>query len=159
MQWSLRVTRPVQVLALLSVLCVSRGVWGQSAIEDSLPLTNDPSDPIGIDRDPIAPAADSSKPEKPAPPSKARYGPEPPILSAQVGEVLTAAANVRERAHRIGIELSSALARVQVELELESAGDKPAEVQYRLAIPYWSRLYDPLVRRALRNGVPPGTRS
>jgi MFS family permease len=32
------------------------------------------------------------------------------------------------------------------------------EVEYRLAIPYWSRLYDPLVRRALRNGVPPGTR-
>jgi hypothetical protein len=32
------------------------------------------------------------------------------------------------------------------------------EVEYRLAIPYWSRLYDPLVRRAVRNGVPPGTR-
>lgn len=32
------------------------------------------------------------------------------------------------------------------------------EVDYRLAIPYWSRLYDPLMRRALVDGVAPGTR-
>jgi MFS family permease len=32
------------------------------------------------------------------------------------------------------------------------------DVDYRLAIPYWSRLYDPVVRRALREGVARGTR-
>ena len=32
------------------------------------------------------------------------------------------------------------------------------EVEYRLAIPYWARLYDPLVRRAVPLGVPRGTR-
>lgn len=32
------------------------------------------------------------------------------------------------------------------------------EISYRLAIPYWARLYDPLVRRALRDGVRPGAR-
>lgn len=31
-------------------------------------------------------------------------------------------------------------------------------VEYRLAIPYWARLYDPMVRRALVDGVPRGTR-
>ena len=32
------------------------------------------------------------------------------------------------------------------------------DVEFRLAIPYWARLYDPLVRRAVRKGVPRGTR-
>ena len=32
------------------------------------------------------------------------------------------------------------------------------EVEYRLAIPYWSRLFDPVVRRAVPEGVPRGTR-
>lgn len=32
------------------------------------------------------------------------------------------------------------------------------QVEFRLAIPYWSRLFDPLVRRAVRDGVPRGTR-
>jgi MFS family permease len=43
----------------------------------------------------------------------------------------------------------------------EATGDRcriEQEVEYRLAIPYWARLYDPLVRRALRDGVAPGTR-
>ena len=31
-------------------------------------------------------------------------------------------------------------------------------VEYRLAIPYWSRLYDPLVRRSLPRGIRPGAR-
>ena len=31
-------------------------------------------------------------------------------------------------------------------------------VEYRLAIPYWARLYDPLVRRALPTGIRPGSR-
>jgi MFS family permease len=32
------------------------------------------------------------------------------------------------------------------------------EFRYSLAIPYWSALYDPVVRRALRNGIPAGVR-
>lgn len=32
------------------------------------------------------------------------------------------------------------------------------QVEFALAIPYWSPLFDPLARRALRDGVPPGTR-
>ncbi len=32
------------------------------------------------------------------------------------------------------------------------------EFRYSLAIPYWSPLYDPVVRRALRNGIPAGVR-
>lgn len=32
------------------------------------------------------------------------------------------------------------------------------EIRYSLAIPYWSRLYDPVVRRALRDGIPAGVR-
>ena len=32
------------------------------------------------------------------------------------------------------------------------------EVEYRLAIPYWARLYDPLVRRALPDGIRRGAR-
>lgn len=31
-------------------------------------------------------------------------------------------------------------------------------IEYRLAIPYWSALYRPLISRALVDGVPPGTR-
>ncbi len=31
-------------------------------------------------------------------------------------------------------------------------------VEYRLAIPYWARLYDPLVRRAVPRGIRPGAR-
>lgn len=131
-------------------------VWAQAAIEDSLPLTDDPSDPIGIDRDPTPSAADSSKPVKPAPASKARYGPEPPALNAQVGEVLTAPANVHEHAHRVAVELSHALARVQVELELESTSEKPAEVQYRLAVPSDAALFALEICNTVgcRNGLP-----
>ncbi len=36
--------------------------------------------------------------------------------------------------------------------------DIDQEFSYSLAIPYWSRLYEPVVRRALRNGIPAGVR-
>ncbi|MDQ2679241.1 MAG: MFS transporter [Actinomycetota bacterium] len=40
----------------------------------------------------------------------------------------------------------------------DGAIDVDQEVEYRLAIPYWSRLYEPLVRRALPTGIRRGTR-
>ena len=144
----------MQLLVLLCALLSQRGVWAQAAIEDSLPLSDDPSDPIGIDREPLPVAAESSKPEKPVSPSQARYGPEPPPLSAQVGEALTATASVRERTHKVAVELSSAMARVQLELELENAADKPAEVAYRVPVPADAALFALEVCNA--NGCRPG---
>ena len=40
----------------------------------------------------------------------------------------------------------------------DGAVELAQEVEYRLAIPYWARLYDPLVRRAVPTGIPRGTR-
>jgi hypothetical protein len=126
-------------------------------VEDELPLTDDPSDPIGIDREPVAPppAAVSGKPagEKLA---RGNFGPEPPPFSARPGEVLTAVPSVHERAHRVQVELSAGLARVSSELEFENSGDKPAEVLYRLAVPEDAALasFQVCNARGCRTGLP-----
>lgn len=114
--------------------------WAQvPSVEDSLPLTDDPTDPIGIDRQELAPktAATSSKPSRAgASPRDASFGPEPPALVSRAGEVLAGTQSVREQAHRTRVVLGPhGLAEVRVELEFENAGEKPAEVMYRLAAP------------------------
>jgi hypothetical protein len=130
------------VCALLVCVGVCRVVSAQAVKphvvrdndEDSLPLTDDPSDPIGIDREPVAPvvAAPSSKVQ---PVERGKFGPEPPAFSAHIGEVVTAVPSLRERAHRERVELASGLALVSVELEFENSAEKPAELLYRLAVP------------------------
>ncbi|HEX2675821.1 MAG TPA: vWA domain-containing protein [Polyangiales bacterium] len=113
-----------------------------TAIEDLLPLANDPNDPIGLERDdktldragpaqPTAAAANSGNGADDA----RRFGPVPPLLAAHPGEVLTAIEAVRETAHRVSVELTAGLALVHTELVLESSAEKPAEAELRLAVP------------------------
>ncbi|MET0390499.1 MAG: hypothetical protein ABW321_31295, partial [Polyangiales bacterium] len=136
----------LQLAALLSVLSFhTTQVAAQDNTEDSLPLTDDPTDPIGIERDPfVGHAAAPSGNARPALRSareRDEHGPEPPVLTAQAGEVLTAAASVRERAHHTTVELTAGLALIHTELEFENAGEKPAEVAYRLAVPADAALF------------------
>jgi hypothetical protein len=130
------------VLALFICVCVCQLVSAQAVkprvdhdnIEDTLPLTDDPSDPIGIDREPVAPpdAAPSGKVQAI---DRGKFGPEPPVFGAHVGEVLTAVPSLRERAHRERVELAGGLAAVSAELDFENSAEKPAELVYRLAVP------------------------
>ncbi|HEY2736685.1 MAG TPA: VWA domain-containing protein [Polyangiales bacterium] len=108
----------------------------QSA-EDILPLTNDPNDPIGVDHEAASldRAAVSGTASKPTRTNVDAFGPEPPPFSARAGEVLTAVPSLHEKAHRVSVELSAGLANVDVELEFENGGDKPAELSYRLPVP------------------------
>ena len=113
-------------------------------IEDTLPLTDDPSDPIGIDREPepVRAAAESGSVSVPAKAGgEGKFGPEPPLLAAVAGEVVTAPGSVRESKHQVAVELSAGLASVQEELEFESSGEKPAEIVYRLAVPKDAALF------------------
>jgi hypothetical protein len=105
-------------------------------VEDILPQTNDPNDPIGIDREAatLGTAAVSGK-RKPIRTDTATFGPEPPVFSARIGEVLSAVPSLREKTHRVRVELSAGLANVACELEFENSGAAPAELVYRLAVP------------------------
>jgi hypothetical protein len=128
-----------------------------SSIEDMLPLTNDPNDPIGVDREALAPkpAADSGR-SKPAARSASDFGPQPAPLQSTAGEVLTAVESVHERTHKEHVEWSPGLAEVQAELEFENAGEKPAEVVYRLAVPANAALasFEVCNAKGCRAGVP-----
>jgi VWA domain containing CoxE-like protein len=127
------------VLQALTAVRVATADSGN--VEDILPLANDPNDPIGVERDPgfdraaalntrQTPSAASNTPE-----DRARYGPTPPPFAAKSGEALTAVASVRELHHRLSLELVAGLALLEAELEFENSADKPAEVEYRLAVP------------------------
>lgn len=146
------------LFALLITQLTSAGLRAQ-AIEDSLPLTDDPSDPIGIDREPepAKAAADSGKVSVPAKAGgESKLGPEPPPLAAVAGEVLTAAGSVREIKHQIHVQLAAGLATVQEQLDFESSGEKPAELAYRLAVPKDAALFSLEVCNAhgCRTGLP-----
>lgn len=125
-------------------LCLAPSARAED-VEDSLPLTDDPTDPIGIDREPEPEpppnAAHSGRLHAGTKPPRDDAGPEPPPFAAQAGEVLTAPASVRESSHHEKIELSRGLARVSLELEFENAGEKPAELVYRLAVPADAAVY------------------
>ncbi len=129
-------------------------------VEDILPLANDPNDPIGIERDPgFERAAAARDPRSgPAPLSdeeRARFGPTPPPFAAKSGEALTAVASVRERSHRVSLELVAGLALVEAELSFENGVEKPAEIEYRLAVPAGAALAGLEVcnARGCRNGT------
>jgi hypothetical protein len=109
-------------------------------VEDILPLANDPNDPIGIEKDPgfERAAALNTRSTVSAPSTaedRARYGPTPPPFAAKSGEALTAVPSVRELTHRVNLELYAGLALIETELSFENTADKPAEVEYRLAVP------------------------
>jgi len=131
------------LLALLFVQLTSAHTRADG-IEDSLPLTDDPSDPIGVDREPepVRAAAESGKVSLPAKAGgEGKLGPEPPPLAAVAGEVLTAPGSVRESKHQITVELGAGLATIQEVLDFESSGEKPAELVYRLAVPKDAALF------------------
>jgi hypothetical protein len=131
------------LLALL-VLQLTSAVTRAEGVEDILPLTDDPSDPIGIDREPepVRAAAESGRVSVPAKAGdEGKLGPEPPPLAAVAGEVVTAPGSVRESKHQVAVELSAGLAMVQEQLDFENTGEKPAEVVYRLAVPKDAALF------------------
>jgi hypothetical protein len=125
----------------LCLLQAAGAVADSGNVEDILPLANDPNDPIGVEHDPaFERAAAAAGPRKPAssaltPADRARFGPTPPPFAAKSGEALTAVASVRESSHRANLELSAGLALVESELTFENTADKPAEIEYRLAVP------------------------
>ena len=138
--------------------------------EDTLPLpfTDDPSDPIGVDREPMLPrsaAIGSNTRSKTRASSTTRYddefGPEPPPLSVTTGEVLTAAQSLHESSHQLSVQLLEGLALVRAEIALENAGDKPAEVAYRLAVPGDAALvsFEVCNARGCRSGLPDPSRA
>jgi hypothetical protein len=140
-----------------------RPLWAQSksrepSVEDILPLTNDPNDPIGIDQEQatLERAAASGGRPKPVRRDTATFGPDPPAFAARSGEVLSAIPSVHERAHRVQVELTAGLARVSTELDFENSGDKPAEVSYRLAVPDDAALasFEVCNARGCRSGLP-----
>lgn len=126
---------------LISFTTVRVATADSGNVEDILPLANDPNDPIGIENDPgfDRAAALNTRPTGSAAPStaedRARYGPTPPPFAAKSGEALTAVASVREVTHRVNLELYAGLALIEAELGFENTADKPAEVEYRLAVP------------------------
>ncbi|HKU44193.1 MAG TPA: vWA domain-containing protein, partial [Polyangiales bacterium] len=124
--------------ALCSLLTAT-AVADSGNVEDILPLANDPNDPIGVERDPgldrAAAAVSTKKPTGMTLEDRARFGPTPPPFAAKSGEALTAVATVHELTHRAALELSAGLALLEHELTLENSADKPAELEYRLAVP------------------------
>jgi len=70
--------------------------------------------------------------------------------------VLTAPPSVREESHHVAVEFAAGLAHVRAELQFVSAGEKPAEVAYRLAIPPDAALFALEVcnARGCRSGIP-----
>lgn len=173
----------IQKLAVLAlfVMQLTRAQVRAEGVEDSFPLTDDPTDPIGVDREPEPqPAAAVSgkvsseaaaqrqrpttggtvRPDGVTVSAKtgeaAKFGPEPPPLAAVAGEVLTAPGSVREHTHQIEVELSAGLASIREELEFENSGEKPAEVMYRLAVPKDAALYSLEVcnNKGCRSGLP-----
>ncbi|MEY4582072.1 MAG: hypothetical protein RL701_6775 [Pseudomonadota bacterium] len=149
----------------LIALCATNTARAQNS-EDMLPLTDDPTDPIGIDREPVAPAtaADSGARSTPRPRQRVgnsnRFGPDPPPLAVQSGDVITGPASVHESSHNVQLELSEGLVRVREELTFDNAGDRPAELAYRLAIPADAALFGLEVCNAhgCRRGVPDPSR-
>lgn len=135
--------RCIVCAASLLVAVIPRLAFADSGnVEDLLPLANDPNDPIGIERDPgfdraakarTAPAAQG--PATMSPEDRARFGPMPPPFAAKSGEALTAVASVHEQSHKQSLELIAGLALIEAELSFENSADKPAEVEYRLAVP------------------------
>jgi len=130
-------------------------------VEDILPLANDPNDPIGLERDPgfdRAAAVNTRQTASTAPSTpedRARFGPTPPPFAAKSGEALTAVPSVRELTHRTNLELYAGLALLETELSFENSADKPAEVEYRLAVPDDAALagLDACNLRGCRNGT------
>lgn len=130
------------------------------SVEDILPLANDPNDPIGLEHDPgfDRAAASTKQPAKAAaitPEDRARYGPTPPPFAAKSGEALTAVPSVTEHSHRVNLELYAGLALLEAELSFENSADKPAEIEYRLAVPEDAALagLDACNARGCRSGV------
>jgi hypothetical protein len=131
-----------QALALLLVLGARASA--QALPDDPFPH-DEADDPIGVDADAaeldaLAKQRASASAARAAPAIDMSFGPVPPIASARTGEVVTAVPAAREAAHRAHVELSPGLARVRVEVELESTADKPCEVRYRLAVPHGAQL-------------------
>jgi hypothetical protein len=130
-------------------------------VEDILPLANDPNDPIGIERDPgfeRAAAVNTRQPASAGPSTSddhARFGPTPPPFAAKSGEALTAVPSVRELTHRASLELYAGFALLETELSFENTADKPAEVEYRLAVPEDAALagLDACNSRGCRSGI------
>ncbi|HET8938748.1 MAG TPA: vWA domain-containing protein [Polyangiales bacterium] len=157
-----RAASVLQKLTLLLALLLTqltRAPAHAEGVEDTFPLTDDPTDPIGIDREPEPEktAADSGKVSVPAKTGEsAKFGPEPPPLAAVAGEVITAPGGVKERSHQVEIELSAGLASIHEDLEFENSGEKPAEVMYRVAVPKDAALYSFEVCnvKGCRSGLP-----
>jgi hypothetical protein len=134
---------------------------------ESLPYGKARDDPIGLDRDDDDLAGVSVKPADAGAGAKAgakvgadaagrnRFGPMPPEFRARAGEVITAAAGVRETRHRVSVEVAHGLANVSVQMRFESVSEKPAEIRYRLALPPGAGLssFEVCSPRGCRDGV------
>jgi hypothetical protein len=153
------VSLQLSLLVAALLLQLTRTLAHAEGVEDSFPLTDDPTDPIGVDREPEPPAA-AAKSGKVALSAKtggaAKFGPEPPPLAAVAGEVLTAPGSVKERSHQLEIELGAGLVTVHEQLEIESSGEKPAELVYRVPVPKDAALFGLEVCNAqgCRTGLP-----
>ena len=100
------------------------------ALVNADPFAGDQS--LGVTPDPLATDRNSSL-------ADAEMPSEDELLTERFsvadGEVLDAIAGVREREHRVSVELAYGLAMIRHELTLESTATHAAEVRYRLALP------------------------
>ena len=87
---------------------------------------------LGITPDPLATDRNSSLADAEMPSEDELLTERLPVVD---GEVLDAIAGVREREHRVSVELAYGLAMIRHELTLESTATHAAEVRYRLALP------------------------
>jgi hypothetical protein len=94
------------------------------------PFAHDP--PIAETPDPLATDSDSSLTDAEMPGEDEVITERFPVVH---GEIVEAIAGVREREHRVAIELTSGLALIRHELTFESVATHAAEIRYRLAIP------------------------
>ena len=132
--WSLLAGIPISALLPRADAQADAGVDEASArfraLVNADPFAGDQS--LGVTPDPLATDRNSSLADAEMPSEDELLTQRFPVVD---GEVLDAIAGVRERAHRVSIELAYGLALIRHELTLESTATHAAEVRYRLAVP------------------------
>ncbi len=112
------------------------------SLETSLPWRSMVDDPLGLEpsdedlgKSLLRDMDKDAKKKSPAGDAHL-FGPLPPPYRAKKGKVVTAVASVRELEHKTAIDIAHGLAKIAVTMRFASVSEKPAEVRYRLAIPY-----------------------
>lgn len=132
--WSLLAGVPISALLPRASAQADAGVDEAAArfraLVNADPFAGDES--LGVTPDPLATDRNSSLADAELPTEDELLTQRFPVVD---GEVLDAIAGVREREHRVSVELTSGLALIRHELTLESTATHAAEVRYRLALP------------------------